>query len=345
MRFLIDDQILDAVQQLVKRNGEDDELLSAVAFWGRGAGQHTGITKRAQPTRILCDLLSGCCNPDEIRRLLKAKRAQVKHLSKLHAKVWVNGDEVIVGSANASINGLGFETVGPSIEAAVHLHDEKFAAKVREWFCREWERVECIDIDKALLKKAEARWKKNQKVREAARNREVAMAIKGCRITAYTHDKYSEEAEKCYNRIKNKYYKKNYYIGERCYEFLPDKYPPKLGTVYMDVSRPKNRQKFKIYGLYKIVRIKRLSQNGNILCLWEPLWELRDGGEFPSPPGCRGRKEIGTMVNCYMRQFYSDHENENYLDMKFIKWYSYQQKLHCKKPHKRCDDCPLIDSG
>ena len=44
MRFLIDGHILDAVQQLVERDGE---LLAAVAFWGRGAGQETGITERA----------------------------------------------------------------------------------------------------------------------------------------------------------------------------------------------------------------------------------------------------------------------------------------------------------
>lgn len=74
MRLLVDGHILDAVQQLVQRDGE---LLAAVAFWGRGAGQQTGITERAQPTRVLCDLLSGACNPAEIR-WLQANDVEVK---------------------------------------------------------------------------------------------------------------------------------------------------------------------------------------------------------------------------------------------------------------------------
>ena len=70
MQFLVDREILQAVRHFAARDGV---LRAAVAFWGRGAGQQTGITERAQhsaqSTRILCDLLGGACNPHEIRHL------------------------------------------------------------------------------------------------------------------------------------------------------------------------------------------------------------------------------------------------------------------------------------
>ena len=86
----------------------------------------------------------------------------------------MNGNEAVVGSANASMNGLGFETAGPNIEAAVHLRDKEIAGKVREWFLREWGLADCVDD--ALLQAAETLWDKTQK-REGA--------IMRCLITAY----------------------------------------------------------------------------------------------------------------------------------------------------------------
>ena len=134
MRFLADNEILTEVNQLVASTGE---LLAAVAFWGVGAVDETGIIKRAKGTaRILCDLFSGACNPAEIRILLE-NDLEVRTLRGMHAKVWLNGHDVIVGSANASMNGLGFEgafPVVPNIEAAVHLRNEDFARQVRTWF-------------------------------------------------------------------------------------------------------------------------------------------------------------------------------------------------------------------
>ena len=99
MVFRADGQILQAVRLLADSN---EELLAAVAFWGRRAGQQTGITGRTAPTRILCDLLSGACNPAEISHLLD-NDVEVKYRPHLHAKVWVSGNEVLVGSANASM--------------------------------------------------------------------------------------------------------------------------------------------------------------------------------------------------------------------------------------------------
>lgn len=159
------------------------------------------------------------------------------------------------------------------------------------------------------------------------------------RITAYKQDAYSNEAKSCFDRIKHDHYRDNYSIDRRCYEFPPNEYIPTPGTVYMDFSRPENGRKFEFDGFWEVIHIERLS-NRRILCLLEP----RADREFPPPRGCRDRRGIGTMVNCYMRKFYSDHGSGSYLDMEFRKWYSRQQR-HCEKPKKRCNDCPLSYGG
>ena len=195
MRFLVDRQILRAVKRLARHDGE---LLVAVAFWGRGAARQTGITERAlqsaQPTRILCDLLSGACNPAEIR-CLQESGVEVKYRPQLHAKVWISGNEVVVGSANASTNGLGFEAAGSNIEAAVHLCDDEVAENVQQWFSREWEWAECIDD--ALLQTAETLWRK--------RKITGGMIMK-CVITAYEAGKSSKEGRNRFDEIAPNYF-------------------------------------------------------------------------------------------------------------------------------------------
>ena len=77
--------------------------MAAVAYWGKDATKRTGLAEhpnRAE-VRVICDLLSGACNPNEIEELTRIG-VQVKTLDRLHAKVWISGHDVIVGSANAS---------------------------------------------------------------------------------------------------------------------------------------------------------------------------------------------------------------------------------------------------
>ncbi len=78
----------------------------AVAFWCKGA--EALIPKNVKP-RIICDLTSGGTNPQVVRDFLERCKDKVKHLDSLHAKVYVGKNAAIVTSANASINGLGFE--------------------------------------------------------------------------------------------------------------------------------------------------------------------------------------------------------------------------------------------
>ena len=163
MNFLSNQRILEQVRSLV---GEDGDVRAAVAFWGSNAVDQTGIAhKRNGRVRVLCDLFSGSCNPYEIETLLNCSNVKVKvrTLYGMHAKVWANGDHVIVGSANASMNGLGFETGGSNVEAAVELRSRAKAKQVRAWFKENWNSEATLEVDQQVLAEAKNVWDKRQK--------------------------------------------------------------------------------------------------------------------------------------------------------------------------------------
>ena len=70
MRFLTGTDIQREVVKIMSRTGE---VMAAVAYWGAGASERTGITrkKHRNKARVICDLLSGACNPAEVEKLMK----------------------------------------------------------------------------------------------------------------------------------------------------------------------------------------------------------------------------------------------------------------------------------
>ena len=334
MHFLADGQILQAVRQLADSN---KELLAAVAFWGRGAGRQTGITERTAPTRILCDLLSGACNPDEIRHLREENGIEVKYRPNLHAKVWLNSNEVIVGSANASTNGLGFETAGSNIEAAVYIRDKKIAGNVRKWFEREWNLAE--DINDTLLQTAEAIWNQRQN---------TGRAIMRCFITAYVNSEVSIEAQDVFNQVAQDHYSEQQWdeiqadanecnthaANITCYELVPDDTPPSVGTIYMDYSRTQNGEDFEFGGFWEVVHNEAIQENNHTLC----LLVKSDSRKFRAPQECGNREGIDTMINCHLNR-----KNQDNLDMDFRAFYFFQRERYCNSAQERCDNCPFVD--
>ena len=133
MDFLDHTQINEALSRL---HG-DRRLYCAVAFWGNGAAAHLGLPRAGQDLRIICNLAMGGTNPREIKRLQKFG-AEVRHLERLHAKVYIGDSEMIVGSANVSANGLGFEAGAQAnwIEAATL---GPLQPRTLEWFNILWD--------------------------------------------------------------------------------------------------------------------------------------------------------------------------------------------------------------
>ena len=128
-----------------------DDLLIAVAYWGRDSIEKTGLehadVAESTKMRVICDLMSGSCNPDPIQRLLE-QDISVMTLAGMHAKVWIADDSVVIGSANVSANGMGFDdarSLEENREAAVYIHDRKFANSARIWFNGLWKESDKVD--------------------------------------------------------------------------------------------------------------------------------------------------------------------------------------------------------
>ena len=105
IKFLFGADIAKSLSGCLKESGPTD---LAVAYWGKRGADRIGLGRTHKSVRVLCDLRSLSCNPDELLTLLNYK-FELKTLDRLHAKVYIVGDRTIVGSANASSNGLGQE--------------------------------------------------------------------------------------------------------------------------------------------------------------------------------------------------------------------------------------------
>jgi hypothetical protein len=108
--FLADNQILKELSGVLKISDGAD---LAIAYWGANATKTLGIDIIKGPVRILCDAYSGACNPDELSKLLQLD-VDLRTRNGLHAKIVITSTSLIVGSANASANGLGRRAKRPT---------------------------------------------------------------------------------------------------------------------------------------------------------------------------------------------------------------------------------------
>lgn len=106
MQLLDETSGLEALRAMLS---EVDDARLAVAFWGRGAIEALGLDRPNLRLKLLCNLDSGACNPDELRRLLALPGVQLRSHPALHAKIYWTPDRAVLGSSNASANGLAVE--------------------------------------------------------------------------------------------------------------------------------------------------------------------------------------------------------------------------------------------
>ena len=176
--FLTSKNYLKEFKGLIE-GGENVSL--AVAFWGNGAQDLIDKSWTGKSLRILCNLGSGGTNPKVIRDLINLKSTrqglEVLTLDDLHAKVGVAESKAIVGSANLSVNGLGFEAVECAgwQEAGTLVGDPTQIFEIQEWFEALWARGE--KITDVRLAEAEAAWLRNRRGRPNAATRFVEAPV------------------------------------------------------------------------------------------------------------------------------------------------------------------------
>lgn len=137
-----------------------NEAKIAVAYWGIDAIRRLGLSNMNRSSiQVICDLRSGCCNPAELEKLIKI--AKVKRIDSFHAKVFWTPNGAIVGSANASSNGLceeGKDFFG-NIEACVFIDNKKILSDIRKWFDIHWDSSKAINVDRNEIDLARCLWR------------------------------------------------------------------------------------------------------------------------------------------------------------------------------------------
>ena len=157
--FLAGKAIACAVKSNLCPTGTTD---LAVAYWGRGGAKKLGLTDAHENIRIICDLWSLACNPDELQDLLDWG-VPLRTKKGLHAKVYLLGEYAVIGSANASTNGLGVEgnEFDFELEAAIETDDPRVIAAAKIWFEKRWDESEPIDT--AMLNKVRPEWRRRKR--------------------------------------------------------------------------------------------------------------------------------------------------------------------------------------
>lgn len=210
MLMFFDDAAINKAMSEFISNSERADL--AVSYWGRGAAEHLRL-ELSKETRIVCDLLSGCCNPAEIDKIRRIAGVQVKHLTGLHAKLYWTPTMMIVGSANASANGLGDSGDG-TIEAAACSDDRSALDSAAAWFTQRWENADPVSDE--LIRQGWESWKSRG---PRPRRGETTTVIQRyltqpewfrgrVHVTYYTSEA-SPESKKKFDEIKEEYYSKS----------------------------------------------------------------------------------------------------------------------------------------
>lgn len=161
MNLLDERQALIAIRALLDAS---DTARLAVAFWGAGAISRLGLDRSGLSAQVLCNLDSGACNPAELRKIRELPGISIRSHPSLHAKVYWTPEGAVLGSSNASTNGLALEGDAASgwAEANVRLADRGVLQEIEVWFDRLF--AAGYVISEADLNRAEEIWQERAKM-------------------------------------------------------------------------------------------------------------------------------------------------------------------------------------
>lgn len=137
-----------------------ESLCCAVAFWGSGAKAELldHRTGKSEP-KIVCEISMGATSPLELEKMGAPDNHNLRYVEKLHAKVYISDQGVLIGSANASSGGIGFDGLpcGSLLEAgSFHHPGSPVWESVAKWF--EGLYSEAKPVDGTALKRAQDTW-------------------------------------------------------------------------------------------------------------------------------------------------------------------------------------------
>ncbi|WP_421865075.1 phospholipase D-like domain-containing protein [Parvibaculum sp.] len=329
--FLTQSEITTAIRNLTKRR---DKLKVAVAFWGTKSVRETGIdVRQSDSTIIICDLFSGACDPKEIRELLNVG-VEVRTLDGMHAKVWLCGNFLLVGSANASANGLAFgqSTTSKNVEAGILIESPSSSKKALEWF-EQLSRRSLI-VDENMICEAEELWNYNRQnglrlstssLIGRLQDKNYNASIKNARLVVYRPEELSKESKRTFEKnVKGKAaYSENdlrygppYYEDDSNWDVAP-------GTVILDFQAAA-RKVIEYGGIWQIrsdpfinVPLPDAPKNRMILC--DHKFGLGDV-RFPKSD----QEQLIKLLRAYLHENgWTENSDGNLLDQPLIEFWNF----------------------
>lgn len=158
--FLVGDELSAKIREVV----QGENVRCAVAFWGRGAVEELfgANFRKLEDVHIVCDLSMGGTNPETLRALGAPKNPNLRVRNGLHAKVFLSSKGAIVGSANASNNGIGF--MGGEahlLEAGAYFSaNSDTCGEIEKWLEKLSTEKMSEPLDNQALKSAQDAWSK-----------------------------------------------------------------------------------------------------------------------------------------------------------------------------------------
>lgn len=236
-----------------------------MAFWGKGAAEQLGISKaNGAEFQIICDLFSGACHPKEMQKLLSLG-CQIKTIDGLHSKIYCNESHVIIGSSNASSNGLASneKQFSGNVEANVLIAEGSFVRDVNRWFDDHWMMPSALPVTTMLISEAKPIWLQNCAARRqfatgllsrARQHPSLVRTIKA-RVIYYPVDSGSERAYSTFNlRGRSKYSDAELHFLNGDLPYYDDQvgWDVQPGDVFLDFECPKPKGRATFYGIWKV---------------------------------------------------------------------------------------------
>jgi hypothetical protein len=165
--FLYGAALAERIRELTRGAG----VRCAVAYWGEGAREMLFADRAGGVApRVVCDLVRGGTNPDEIEDL-RGAGVEVRMAHMLHAKVYLSDAGAVVGSANASRNALHGADPEP-LEAGVFVPPGAAAfGEADRYFEELWSNA--VPVSDEALESARLTWRLRSHTRALVHPRAV----------------------------------------------------------------------------------------------------------------------------------------------------------------------------
>lgn len=190
---------------------------------------------------------------------------KIKTLDGLHSKIYCNESHVIIGSSNASSNGLASDEkqFSGNVEANVLIGEGSFVRSVNTWFDDHWKMPSAQPVTTTLISESKPIWLRNSAARRQftsgllshVRQNPTLLGRIKARVVYYPVDGGSERAASTFNLHGRSQYSDaelHFLKGDLPYYDDQVGWNIQPGDVLLDFECPKPKGRATFYGIWKV---------------------------------------------------------------------------------------------